>query len=353
LEAEERQSPAWRYGIALGTVLVATGISLLLRPFGQAADSPLFVAAVLVSAWQGGIGPALLATAIAIVPMDLVVAPSQQALGSVTVFVLVALFVGTLAAARRRAERDRLVLLERERAARLDAEAANRTKEQFVHMVVHELRTPLTAILSWAGALATGRLDGADAAKALAAIRRNAALQARIIEDLVDLAQVERGGVSLERGRVELAAVVGAAVEANTAAAASKGIKIALDVADSCPPVVGDFGRLQQVVSNLLTNALKHSEAGTTVCVRLDRTAAWARLTVADEGRGIAPELLPHVFEPYRQAGGDIARSGLGLGLTIVRHLVELHGGRVEAASPGVGGGARFTVLLPAVETRA
>jgi K+-sensing histidine kinase KdpD len=141
-EADERQSLAWRYGIALGAVLLATGISLLLRPFVQAADSPLFVAAVLVSAWRGGIGPALLATVVAVIPLDLVTAPApgsfdvnEEAVGRLAVFVLVALFVGALAAARRRAEADRSILLDRERAARLDAEAANRTKDQFVHMV--------------------------------------------------------------------------------------------------------------------------------------------------------------------------------------------------------------------------
>ena len=356
-EADERQSLAWRYGIALGAVLLATGISLLLRPFVQAADSPLFVAAVLVSAWRGGIGPALLATVVAVIPLDLVTAPApgsfdvnEEAVGRLAVFVLVALFVGALAAARRRAETDRISLLDRERAARLDAEAANRTKDQFVHMVVHELRTPLTAIVTWTAALVTGRLEGAERARALAAIQRNAALQARIIEDLVDLAQVARGTVSLDRTSVDLAAVIGAAVEASAGAATARGIKLAADVAPPCPPVLGDFARLQQVVSNLLTNAIKHSEPGTTVSVMLDWTTTEVRLTVEDEGCGIPPELLPHVFEPYRQARGDIARSGLGLGLTIVRQLVELHGGRVEATSPGIGLGARFTVFLPTAD---
>ena len=349
---------ARRYGVAAAAVLSATVMSLTLRPFVHTAQSPLFVAAVLLSAWFGGIGPALLATFLAVVPLDLVMAPNpvsfgfnEEVAGRLAVFVLVALFVGALASARRRAEGERLVLLGRERDARMDAEAANRAKDQFVAMVAHELRTPLTAILSWAGALADGRVDAADRMRAVAAIRRNALLQARIIGDLIDLAKVARGNVSLDVQSVDLKAVIDAAVEVNTDSARARGVKLAVDVMPACPPVVGDAVRLQQVVSNLLTNAIKHSERGSTVSVMLDTVDAQVRIQVGDEGCGIAPELLPHVFEPYRQAAGDMSRSGMGLGLTIVRQLVELHGGHVEATSPGVGHGACFSVLIPTSHT--
>jgi signal transduction histidine kinase len=278
-------------------------------------------------------------------------AVNEEVIGRLAVFVLVALFVSMLATARRRAEVDRLVMLERERDARLEAEAANRTKDQFVAMVAHELRTPLTATLACAGALADGRLDDAAHARAVATIQRNASLQARVITDLVDLAKAGRGTLALDLASVDLKPVIEAAIDTNIATANARGVKIALDAVGTRAPVVGDAVRLHQVVSNLLANAIRHSECGATVSVTLDADETEARIRVDDEGHGIDPELLPYVFEPYRQAGGDISRSGLGLGLTIVRQLVELHGGHVEATSPGVGQGAQFSVLLPTNNT--
>ena len=233
------------------------------------------------------------------------------------------------------------MLLERERTARAEAEDA-------VTMVAHELRTPLTAILGWSAAMTDARLGPALMARALEAIRRNAALQSRIVADLVDLSRLGRGRLSLQLERVDLGGVVAAATDALAMTATTRGIKVVTNVA-GCPPVQGDAGRLQQVVSNLLGNALKHSDCGTTVHVDVDPLGDRARIVVRDEGHGIAPELLPHIFEPYRQGEGGVMRAGLGLGLAIVRQLVELHGGRVEASSAGIGQGAGFTVLLPAL----
>jgi len=162
----------------------------------------------------------------------------------------------------------------------------------------------------------------------------------------VDLSRLGRGRLSLQLEAVDLRSVIDAAVESVAATAAARGIKVAIDTAEAGRPVHGDAARLQQVVSNLLGNAIKHSGDGATVHVTVDAAGGAARIIVRDEGRGIAPELLPHIFEPYRQ-GADAANSGLGLGLAIVRQLVELHGGAVQASSAGLGRGACFTVLLP------
>lgn len=343
-----------RYGVAVGAVLAATVVSLIVRPMTHASDSPLFVAAVMLSAWHGGMGPSLFATVLAVVALDVVMAPShtsfvitEEVIARLIVFVLVALFISALDAARRRAGAERAAALEAERAARARAEAANRAKDEFVTRVAHELRTPLAAIAGWSAALGSGRLDAGGRSRAITVLQRNAALQARVIEDLVDLSRVARGKVSLRVAPVDLGAVIEAAVDAVACTAGARGIKLDVNVAAACCRVAGDATRLHQVVSNLLVNAIKHSEAGTTVYVTLDTVEVHARIEVRDEGCGLAPEFLPHVFEPYWQPEREMARSGLGLGLAIVRQLVELHGGRVEAASPGVGHGARFTVLLP------
>ena len=348
-------APTWslRGAISIGSVVVASVVSIVVRPLTHAAASPLFVAAVTASAWLGGLGAGLLATVLATVALDAVMASrpsftlSEEAVAQLAVFVFVALFVSALDHARRRAESQREVLLERERRARADAEEANRAKDEFVTMVAHELRTPLTAILGWSAAMSDARLGPALASRALEAIRRNATLQARVIADLVDLSRLGRGRLALQLDVVDLRGVVAAAVEALTVSATARGIKIVIDVAAACPPVHGDAARLQQVVGNLLGNAIKHSDCGTSVYVTLDAAGATAQIAVSDEGRGIAPELLPHVFEAYRQGEGGEARSGLGLGLAIVRQLVELHGGRVDASSRGLGHGACFTVWLP------
>jgi signal transduction histidine kinase len=344
-----------RVALAVGTVLAASVLSVIVEPLTHAAASPLFVAAVTASAWLGGPACGLLATGLATLALDAVMgatwpsfALGEEAIARLAVFVFVALFVSALDHARRRAEALRAELLERERAARAEAEDANRAKDDFVTMVAHELRTPLTAILGWSAALSDARLGPALMARALEAIRRNAALQSRIIADLVDLSRLGRGRLSLQLERVDLGTVVVAAADALALTAAARGIKVVTNLSAS-PPVQGDAARLQQVVANLLGNAIKHSDCGTTVHVEVDTLGDGARIVVRDEGHGIAPELLPHIFEPYRQGEGGVTRAGLGLGLAIVRQLVELHGGRVEARSAGIGQGACFTVVLPAL----
>jgi signal transduction histidine kinase len=347
------KTDAARAALTLGSVLAAGAGSVLLQPATHVAASPLFVAAVMVSAWLGGLAWGLLATVLATIALDAIMTASSpslslstDALAQLAVFVFVALFVSALDHARRRSEIQRAILLERERAARAEAEDANRAKDEFVTMVAHELRTPLTAIVSWSAVLSDARIAPTLAGRALEAIRRNVGVQARVIGDLVDLSRLGRGRLSLQLEAVDLRSVIDAAVESVAATAAARGIKVAIDTAEAGRPVHGDAARLQQVVSNLLGNAIKHSGDGATVHVTVDAAGGAARIIVRDEGRGIAPELLPHIFEPYRQ-GADAANSGLGLGLAIVRQLVELHGGAVQASSAGLGRGACFTVLLP------
>ncbi len=252
----------------------------------------------------------------------------------------------------RRADDERRRLLAQEQAARADAEAANRAKDHFLGVVSHELRMPLTPILGWARILRTATVDPDTRARALDAIERSARLQARLIEDLLDVSRIIAGKLALEFRPVTLNDVVDAAVEAARPAAAAKSVRIDVTAGDAIGPVMGDPGRLQQVVANLVSNGVKFTPPGGRVDVSVTQTSAEAVIAVRDTGRGIAPEVLAHVFNRFWQAEPDASRrhDGLGLGLTIARHLVELHGGSVTAGSTGVGEGAEFTVTLPLAE---
>jgi signal transduction histidine kinase len=251
---------------------------------------------------------------------------------------------------RRRADGMKAELLRMEQQARLGAEALNRAKDEFLAVLSHELRTPLTSMLGWIRMLAAGGLDDEARAHAVEVIDRNTRLQAQIVEDLLDVSRIISGKMTLEMHDVDLSAVLRTAADGVAGLAEAKGMRVDLDIADHGGSVLGDGGRLVQVFSNLLSNAVKFTPAGGRIVVRASREGAGVRVAVTDSGRGIDPALLPHVFEPFRQAEGPSRRThtGLGLGLAIVRHLVELHGGRVEAASPGLGQGATFTVWLPA-----
>jgi signal transduction histidine kinase/ActR/RegA family two-component response regulator len=247
-------------------------------------------------------------------------------------------------------ERERAELLAREQAARADAEAASRSKDEFLATLSHELRTPMAAMLGWVRLLRTGRLDAAKTTHALEVVERNTQAQARLIEDILDVSRIITGKLQLDLRQVEPAAVIRAALEAVRPAAEAKGVCLQSALDPSVGPVAGDPDRLQQAVWNLLSNGVKYTPSGGHVEVRLDRVGSTTRITVRDTGIGIRSEFLPHVFERFTQAGRGPARSesGLGLGLAIVRHLVELHGGTVHAESPGEGQGATFTLNLPA-----
>lgn len=256
---------------------------------------------------------------------------------------------------------DNARLFESERAARAaaeqarsEAESATRAKDEFLAVLSHELRTPLQSMLGWVQMLGTRKLDAATTARGHAAIERATRTQMRLIEDLLDISRIVAGKLCLDVRRLDLVPVVDAAVDAVRAAAEAKGIEIVRELRVARAEVSGDPARLQQVIVNLLSNALKFTERGGHVTVRLVQDAGAARLAVEDDGRGISPEFLPHIFERFRQADSTKRRAhgGLGLGLTIVRHLVELHGGAVSAASDGERRGARFEVILPLVTSR-
>jgi signal transduction histidine kinase/ActR/RegA family two-component response regulator len=233
--------------------------------------------------------------------------------------------------------------------ARDDAETANRAKDEFLAVVSHELRTPLSPVLAWVHMLRSGRLDEERTARALEVIERNVKSQAQLIEDLLDVSRIITGKLRLDVHPIEMAPVVEAAVEAIRPTADLKGIRFQVIVDPRAVMIAGDPERLKQVLWNLLSNAVKFTPKGGRVQVVAHRVNSHVEIAVSDTGKGINADFLPYVFEPFRQADTASTRThgGLGLGLSIVRHLVELHGGRVRVESPGDGQGATFTVELP------
>jgi PAS domain S-box-containing protein len=229
------------------------------------------------------------------------------------------------------------------------AEEATRAKDEFLAVVSHELRTPLTAILGWARLLKTGNLDDSSVARALDTIERNAESQSQLIEDLLDFSRIISGKIRLDVGLVELDSLMEAAINVIRPAADAKAIKVQATLDPRAGPVSGDPERLQQVLWNLLSNAIKFTPKGGRVQIRLARINSSVEITVSDTGQGISTEFLPYVFERFRQADNTTTRqhSGLGLGLAITKHIVELHGGTIQAVSPGVGLGASFILKLP------
>ncbi|HST22527.1 MAG TPA: PAS domain S-box protein [Blastocatellia bacterium] len=229
------------------------------------------------------------------------------------------------------------------------AEEANRLKDEFLATVSHELRTPLNAIIGWAHLLRTKKFDDATSARAMETIERNAKSQARIVEDILDVSRAITGKLRLEVQPVLLGSVIESALDAIRPAAEAKEIRLQDILDPRAGPVSGDPNRLQQIVWNLLSNAVKFTPKGGRVVVRLERVNSQVEIIVSDTGQGIHPELLPFIFDRFRQGDSTTTRQhgGLGLGLAIVRHLVELHGGSVQADSPGHGSGANFTVNLP------
>jgi signal transduction histidine kinase/ActR/RegA family two-component response regulator len=247
---------------------------------------------------------------------------------------------------RVRAERERL--LAREQEARAHAETASRLKDQFLAVVSHELRTPLTAILGWSQIVELRR-DEQTQHRALEVIHRNAKLQLSLIDDLLDVSRVLTGKMLLNTGYLDLRALSNAAIESVRPAALAKGIDLQLKIDGLARPIVGDSTRLQQVLWNLLSNAIKFTPRLGRVQLRIEFSASYAHIIVEDTGQGIRRDFLPHVFDRFRQADAGTTRKygGLGLGLALVRHLVEAHGGTVAADSRGEGKGAKFTVALP------
>jgi signal transduction histidine kinase/CheY-like chemotaxis protein len=246
-------------------------------------------------------------------------------------------------------EAERGALLGREQAARAEAEAANRAKDAFLAILSHELRTPMNAAYGWARMLQGEQLEPDARRRALDAIVRNADAQVKLIDDLLDVSRIITGKMRLDVGPVDLEAVLEAALDAVRPAAEAKGVRLESVLDRRAGPVTGDPGRLQQVVWNLLMNAVKFTPRGGHVQLQLRRTNSRVEIIVSDTGQGIAPATLPRIFERFTQGDSSSTRAhgGLGVGLALVRHLVELHGGSVVAHSPGEGQGATFVVSLP------
>ncbi|WP_096595375.1 ATP-binding protein [Calothrix sp. NIES-2098] len=249
---------------------------------------------------------------------------------------------------RKQAEQDREELLMRERAAREEAERASRIKDEFLAVLSHELRSPLNPILGWSRLLQNGKLNPTQTAEALATIERNAKLQAQLIDDLLDVSRILRGKLVLNALPLDLGNVIYSALETVQLAAQAKSIEIQTDISPTIN-AIGDATRLQQVVWNILSNAVKFTPPGGKIEVRLISVGSNAQIQVKDTGKGIRAEFLPYVFDHFQQEDGSTTRQfgGLGLGLAIVRQLVELHGGTVSVESPGEGQGATFIVQLP------
>jgi PAS domain S-box-containing protein len=251
--------------------------------------------------------------------------------------------------ARKQAEAEREELLAREQAAREAAEAANRSKDEFLAIISHELRSPLNAMLGYARLLRYGPPDAQKIEQAVEIIERHGRAQSQLINDLLDTAGIISGRLRLDVEPVDLAAVIREAVQTIYPAAAAKGISIKADLTPEAGQITGDPARLQQVFWNLLSNAVKFTPAGGRVELRLERIDPHIRIIVSDTGKGISPEFLPYIFDRFRQADASSVRKygGLGLGLALTKYLVELHGGTIEATSAGDGQGATFKVLLP------
>jgi len=352
------------YLVAGAAVALALLIALLL-PVTGSIPFVIFVAAVMVSAWYGGLGPGLLATALAVIASGYFLVPPFYALDvadpgdllHLILFILVAVIVSSLNQKLRTIQRRAAEMaqagqssLQREQKARAEAEAAVRAKDEFVAVVTHELRTPLNSILGWAVILQQlGWDDRSRFDQAVKCIERNARLQNELIQDLLDMSRIFAGKLHLNRLPVDVPTLIDAAVDGIRPAAEAKRIRLLVDRSDYAATVSGDANRLQQVLWNLLTNAVKFTPEEGVIEVSLKTVEGQARIIVRDSGRGIEADFLPYIFERFRQAEGEWMRNqdGLGLGLAIVRHLVELHEGTIQVGSSGKGQGSTFTIRLP------
>jgi signal transduction histidine kinase len=345
--------------IALGVVMstLALFATQFLRPVLEGTPYVLFLASVVVSAWYGGGSGGLTATVVSVLYIIYFLLHPAHGLWPLTwrevlllgLFGLVALGVVALTAGRRAFDDHLARALQEAEAARRQAEQSSRLKDQFLATLSHELRTPLNAVLGWAHLLASGKVEQSRIPHALASIERNAMAQKQLVDDLLDTSAIVSGRLRLDPKDIDLAEVAGSALDAVRLSMESRNQRLVTDL----QPVrtFGDADRLRQVIWNLLSNAAKFTPPGGEIRLVVARAESAAQIVVADTGRGIRPEFLPHVFDPFRQAESTATRTsgGLGLGLALVRHIVEAHGGRVEVTSAGGGKGATFVVTLTAL----
>lgn len=345
-----------RYGVAVVAVATAVGLNSLLWELLAPEAAPLLLAAVAVAAWRGGIFPSLLAAGLSAIALDYFFNPplgsfeisTANAVGTV-VFLFVALLISGIDGRRKKALAEQENAIQLESDARARAVAADRAKDRFLAMVTHELRAPLNAVLGWTQMLRKGMLDDGQRANALDVIERNVRAQVRLVEDLVELSRVQTGNFRINARPTSFCTAIDAAIETVAPMVAAKRIRLHREL-DETGMVSGDADRLQQIVWNLLTNAVKFAREGGNIEIRLKRVGqTHVRLIVYDDGAGIAPDFLPFVFDSFRQSDETTyaKNKGLGLGLAIARHLTQAHGGTISAASAGLGFGATFTVELP------
>jgi signal transduction histidine kinase len=354
---------AWRgyvFAVVLAGIAFAASLAMQAMIGGRLFIMPFFPAMIAVALYAG-VGPATVCSLIALLAVLTAWrggwgASSALRIGdawTLAMFVLSATLIMVIAARLRSAEQRRSVLLALERQAREEAERAGRMKDEFLATLSHELRNPLSAIVGWAQVLHTQPLPP-QVVRGLEVIERNARAQTRIIDDLLDMSRIAAGMTRLDLRSVDLQKIVDSAILPIQPAAHAKGIKIE-KVADASLGLTScDPDRLQQVISNLLTNAVKFTPQGGWIEVRVEQRHPHAEISVRDSGIGIEPAFLPFVFDRFRQADSSSTRqhTGLGLGLSICKQLVELHGGTIRASSEGNGKGATFTVRLPLSEVQ-
>lgn len=341
-----------RFAVAVGAVAL---VFVLDRVFDALIDDGslflLLSTAVMATAWVAGAGPALAATVggalIAGAWSTVPNAPSM--LARLALFVLQGLVLTSIVSELRRARHAAEEEARRAEALRLDGEAANRMKDEFLGTISHELRTPLNAVLGWSHLLRTGKLDTTARARGLEAIERNARLQAQLTGNLLDISKAITGRLRIECRPASLTEIVKQVAIAALPAAHAKGVRVEHDLPDKTVALLGDWGRLRQVAWQLLANALKFTPRGGTVCVAVRTTRDQALLVVSDSGPGIDPAFLPRIFDRFTQEDASPTRSagGLGVGLSLVRELVQLHGGEITAANRTDVQGAEFTVRFP------
>jgi len=348
-----RASVVRGYAVAVGaTVLALLLTRLIYAPWVEPNKLLLFIAAVTFSSWYDGLGPGLLATLLsAIAGAHFLISTDYKTRVSMRLvvvqlaeFILLSLLISLLNAARLSAQR-------RTEAARAEAETANRARDLFIANASHELRTPLTSIVGWMRLLRHNLLPEAERARALEIVARNAKVQSMLVDDLLDASRIATGKLHLNYEIVDLTAVLTDALNVVRPTAEEKGIEVETVVPQRSVQTSGDYDRLQQIVWNLLSNAVKFTPAGGRIKVLSDAVDGQAQISVKDTGMGIKPEILPHIFESFRQGEAARFHRGLGLGLSIARSLAESHGGWISAESEGEGCGSTFTLMLPLVHT--
>ena len=346
------------YLIAAGAVAFALSLRLVLRPaLGNASPFLLFTPAVAIAAIYGGLAPGALATFLSTLLGShfFLIAPGEPVIEKwdrVILFMIVGGVITISTSLLQRSRQQLAASLWREQKARATAEAADRTKDEFLALISHELRTPMSVILGWMSAIRHQRLQEGALHHVLEVVERNAQVLSRLIDDMLDRSRIATGTLRLDLQPLSLTSVAQGALEQMRTRIEAADLLLYVSMPEAELPVYGDAVRLQQVLTNLLSNAIKFTPRGGHISVEVLVSDEAAHVIVADTGVGITPELLPHIFDPFRQGLETLARShqGLGLGLAISRYLIQQHRGTIVAASEGPGSGATFTITLPLVD---